>query len=81
MRELAHYKMFINGQWKDSESNKRFESINPSSGEPWASIPEASANDVDNAVKCAYEAFSSQLSFYASVWHLNLIMAHQIKRP
>ena len=59
MRELAHYKMFINGQWKDSESNKRFESINPSSGEPWASIPEASANDVDNAVKCAYEAFSS----------------------
>ena len=59
MRELAHYKMFINGQWLDSENNKRFESTNPSTAEPWASIPEASANDVDKTVKCAYEAFSS----------------------
>ena len=59
MRELAHYKMFINGQWLDSENNKRFESTNPSTGEPWASIPEASANDVDKTVKCAYEAFSA----------------------
>ena len=58
MSNLEHYKMFINGEWSDSENNKTFESINPSTGKPWAVIPEASANDVNQAVASAYNAFN-----------------------
>ena len=58
MSNLEHYKMFINGEWSDSENNNTFESINPSTGKPWAVIPEASANDVNQAVTSAYNAFN-----------------------
>ena len=59
MANLKKYKMFINGEWQDSENGKTFKSINPSLGEPWAIIPEASKNDVDKAVTSAYEAFTN----------------------
>ena len=58
MSNLEHYKMFINGEWSDSENNSTFESINPSTGKPWAVIPEASENDVNLAVTSAYNAFN-----------------------
>ncbi len=58
MSNLEHYKMFINGEWSDSENNNTFESINPTTGKPWAVIPEASANDVNQAVTSAYNAFN-----------------------
>ena len=59
MANLKKYKMFINGEWLDSENNKTFKSINPSLGEPWAIIPEASKNDVEKAVNSAYVAFTN----------------------
>ena len=49
--------MFINGEWVDSESKKTFETLNPENNEPWAKVPEASAKDVDKAVKAAQKAF------------------------
>ena len=58
MTDLKKYKMFINSEWVESEDGKNFDSINPSTGEAWANIPEASANDVDKAVNAAYKAFS-----------------------
>ena len=58
MTDLKKYKMFINSEWVESEDGKNFDSINPSTGEAWANIPEASANDVDRAVNAAYKAFS-----------------------
>ena len=59
MANLKKYKMFVNGEWLDSENGKTFKSINPSLGEPWAIIPEASKNDVEKAVNSAYEAFAT----------------------
>jgi acyl-CoA reductase-like NAD-dependent aldehyde dehydrogenase len=59
MTELETYQMYIDGQWVDAEDNKTFKSINPSTGKTWAIIPEASANDVDRAVRAAHRAFSS----------------------
>ena len=53
MSKLKQYKMFINGEWVDSESKRTFETLNPEHNEPWAVVPEASAKDVDNAVKAA----------------------------
>ncbi|MFT5657652.1 MAG: acyl-CoA reductase-like NAD-dependent aldehyde dehydrogenase [Gammaproteobacteria bacterium] len=59
MPELKKYQMYIDGQWVDAEGDKTFESMNPATGESWALIPEASANDVDHAVKAAHRAFTS----------------------
>ena len=58
MGNLETYKMFVNGEWIESEKRETFESINPSTGKPWALIPEASASDVNKAVEAAYDAFS-----------------------
>ncbi len=58
MADLARFQMFIDGQWVEAEDGKTFKSINPSTGEAWAEIPEATAGDVDRAVKSAHRAFS-----------------------
>ena len=60
MPELKKYKMFIDGEWVDSESKKTFETLNPENNEPWAIAPEASAKDVDRAVKAAQKAFEGE---------------------
>ena len=60
MSKLKHYKMYIDGEWIDSESKKTFETLNPENNEPWATVPEASAKDVDKAVKAAQKAFEGE---------------------
>jgi aldehyde dehydrogenase (NAD+)/betaine-aldehyde dehydrogenase len=60
MTKLKQYKMFIDGEWIDSESKKTFESLNPETNKPWARVPEASSKDVDNAVKAAQKAFEGE---------------------
>jgi len=57
MAKLKEYKMYINGEWIDAENKKTFETVNPENNEPWAIVPEASAKDVDKAVKAAQKAF------------------------
>lgn len=52
------YQMFIDGRWVGAEDNKTFESLNPATGEAWAAIPEATAADVERAVKAAHRAFT-----------------------
>ncbi len=51
--------MFINGQWVDSSTSERFESINPFNQESWALIPQASEEDVDRAIQSAKKAFET----------------------
>jgi acyl-CoA reductase-like NAD-dependent aldehyde dehydrogenase len=58
MAELKKYQMYVDNEWIDAENNERFESLNPSTGEPWATIPAASASDVDRAVQAAHRAFT-----------------------
>ena len=60
MPELKKYKMFIDRDWVDSESNKTCETLNPENNEPGAVAPEASAKDVDRAVKAAQKAFEGE---------------------
>ena len=60
MTNLKEYKMFINGSWIESENKKTFETLNPENNEPWAKVPEASAKDVDKAVKAAQKAFEGE---------------------
>ena len=60
MPELKKYKMFINGEWVNSDTEKTFETLNPENNKPWAVVPEASARDVDRAVKAAQNAFEGE---------------------
>ena len=62
MSKLKEYKMFIGGEWVDSESKKTFETLNPENNKPWAKVPEANAKDVDKAVKAAQKAFVGEWS-------------------
>tara|TARA_B100000700_G_scaffold328848_1_gene448121 strand:+ start:1240 stop:2721 length:1482 start_codon:yes stop_codon:yes gene_type:complete len=62
MVKLKKYQMFIDGEWVDSDTKKTFETLNPENNKPWAVVPEASANDVDRAVKSAQKAFEGEWS-------------------
>lgn len=59
MAELKSYKMLIDGEWVSASDGATFESVNPTTGQAWAMIPEATAEDVDRAVQAAERAFSS----------------------
>ena len=56
MTDLARYKMLIDGAWVDAGDGCTFESLSPATGEAWAVIPEATADDVDRAVRAAHHA-------------------------
>ena len=62
MPDIQHFKMFINGEWVESSSNKKIETLNPENNEVWATVPEANEKDVDNAVKSAQKAFENSWS-------------------
>ena len=57
MIKIQNFKMYIDGQWVDSESGKTIKTLNPENNEVWATVPEASVKDVDKAVKAAQNAF------------------------
>jgi aldehyde dehydrogenase (NAD+) len=54
---MKPYKMLIDGAWVEARDGGTFTSINPATGEEWAEIPEATAEDVDCAVRAADRAF------------------------
>jgi acyl-CoA reductase-like NAD-dependent aldehyde dehydrogenase len=53
------YKMLIGGQWVAASDGATFETFNPATGKVWATAPEATAKDVDRAVRAAHEAFTT----------------------
>jgi aldehyde dehydrogenase (NAD+) len=57
---IQQTRLLINNQWVDSVSGKKFETINPATGEVLAQVAEADAADVDLAVKAARKAFHSK---------------------
>ena len=59
---MEKYKLYINGEWKESSTGKYFKSIDPSTELEWAQFSEANADDVDYAVKSAHTAFKGEWS-------------------
>lgn len=55
-------RMLIGAQWLDAANGNSLQVRNPATGEPLASVPSASAVDVDQAVQAARRAF------YDSAW-------------
>jgi len=62
MSKIQDFKMFINGEWVNSSSGKKIETLNPENNEVWATVPEASEKDVDKAVQSAQKAFENNWS-------------------
>lgn len=59
MAEIKEFRMLIDGAWTEASDGAAFESRSPIDGAAWARIPEASASDVDRAVRAADRAFTS----------------------
>ncbi len=57
MADLQSYRMLIDGEWVDAADGGTFDSVNPATGQVWARVPEATAADVDRAVRAADRAF------------------------
>jgi acyl-CoA reductase-like NAD-dependent aldehyde dehydrogenase len=53
---LPRYQLRIGDAWREADSGQRFETVNPYTGRPWASVPEAGPGDVDAAVRAAAAA-------------------------
>ena len=62
MSKIQNFKMYINGEWVESSSGKKIETLNPENNEVWATVPEANTKDVDQAVQAAQNAFENTWS-------------------
>ncbi|MCW5251338.1 aldehyde dehydrogenase [Streptomyces sp. SHP 1-2] len=54
------FKLFINGESVDAVSGKTFESLNPYTGQPWATVADGGPEDIDIAVRAARAAFEGE---------------------
>ncbi|HUP58610.1 MAG TPA: aldehyde dehydrogenase family protein, partial [Bdellovibrionota bacterium] len=54
----SRYELFINGRFIAPKSGKHFKTLNPATGETLAEVADASAADIDLAVKAADKAFA-----------------------
>ena len=59
MPKIQNFKMYINGEWVDSSSGKKIQTLNPENNEVWATVPEANEKDVNKAVQSAQNAFEN----------------------
>src|SRR5215217_9555378 len=56
---LEQVDFFIGGERTAAADGRRFESFNPTTGQPWASVAAAGPADVERCVRAAREAFRS----------------------
>jgi acyl-CoA reductase-like NAD-dependent aldehyde dehydrogenase len=54
---VKDYKMYINGEWYESSNNERIPSVDPYNQEVWATIPQASEEDINFAIDVAKTTF------------------------
>ena len=56
MVDVKTYEMLIDGAWTPASDGASFDSRDPATGDVWATVPEATAEDVDRAVRAADRA-------------------------
>lgn len=56
---MDHYKLFINGEFVEAATGETFESIDPGTGAPFATVAKAGAADAEAAIDAARRAFDS----------------------
>lgn len=68
------YLMLINGRWVESLTKERFPSINPFNQEIWSTIPQASEDDVNDAIEGARKAFDTSWKNVSGLERAQLLM-------
>ncbi|KAF3762694.1 putative succinate-semialdehyde dehydrogenase [Cryphonectria parasitica EP155] len=77
-KDLFQPDCFVHGKWTATKSNKRFEVEDPGTGKVWTTCADSQAEDVDEAVQSAHEAFLAY-SKYTPRRRAQLLMAwHQL---
>ncbi len=54
---MPGYKMYVSGEWVDSESGARMDATSPSTGEVIGTVPEGTREDAQRAIRAANEAW------------------------
>ena len=54
-----YYKMYINGEFVDTDSGKKITVINPNNEEVLGTVPSATVEETQEAINAAYEAEKS----------------------
>jgi uncharacterized protein (UPF0332 family) len=75
---LIHYQQHINGQFVPALSGKTIQSMNPSLGMPWATIPDSNQDDANLAISAAREAFDNN-AFADAIYHAYNAMVNGAK--
>jgi aldehyde dehydrogenase (NAD+) len=70
----SYKKMLIDGQWVDAASGKKFETLNPATGELLATVAEGDAEDINRAVAAARRAFEGPWSKVKPFERQNLLL-------
>lgn len=65
--------MLINGNWVASSTGEQLVSVNPFNQEGWATIPQASTEDVHNAIAAARDAFDSHWKYVSGLKRAELM--------
>ncbi len=58
MGKIEPYAMLMDGKWCPASDGATFESFNPATGEVWSTVPEATGQDVNDAVEAAHRALN-----------------------
>ncbi len=53
---MNNYQLYIDGGFCEASDGNRFETLNPSTGDPWATAPAATETDVNRAVEAAHRS-------------------------
>ena len=56
---MDHYKLFIDGEFVEAADGSKFETIDPGTGQPFATVAKAGIADAEAAIKAARKAFDS----------------------
>ena len=72
---------YINGKYKDSIDGKKFENINPATGETLCSVAKCNHKDIDLAVKVSRKAFHLAKSLPCGTVSINTFSEGDIKVP
>ena len=59
MTDKPHFNMFIAGEWVSGAAGQVMESVNPATGQPWATFDCAASDDVDRAIAAAKSALEN----------------------
>src|ERR687891_837656 len=62
MADVKSYKMLIGGEWVDASDGNTRKIESPATGDVFAEVPEATAEDVDKAVRAAKTAYDDTWS-------------------